>query len=60
MFQIKGNQRGNITINGGSIHVDTLYTGLMPHTISLLIKLDNTLPINLNIKTGKNQRIILR
>lgn len=49
----KGNQRGNITINGGSIHVDTLYTGLSAAHNIVIDQLDNTLPINLNIKTGK-------
>lgn len=49
----KGKQRGNITINGGSIYVDSLYTALSAEHNIVVDQLDNTIPINLNVKTGK-------
>ncbi|NLB48534.1 MAG: carbohydrate-binding domain-containing protein, partial [Erysipelotrichia bacterium] len=49
----KGNQRGPLVINGGSVYVDSLYTALSSSYTIIVDEIDRNNPTTLNIKTGK-------
>lgn len=48
----KGNQRGTIEIDGGTVYVDSVYDGLDASYNILIDELDSTVPTNVTIKTG--------
>ena len=48
----KGNQRGIIEINGGTIYVDSLYDGIEASYNVVINQSDDTVPTNITIKSG--------
>ena len=48
----KGNQRGTIEIDGGTLFVDSVYDGLDASYNVLINQADDTVPTNITIKTG--------
>lgn len=48
----KGNQRGTIEIDGGTVYIDSVYDGLDASYNILIDELDETVPTNVIIKTG--------
>ena len=49
----KGNQKGNVTINGGSITINSLGDAIQAAHDAVIEELDSEAPISLNIKTNK-------
>ncbi len=50
----KGNQRGKITINGGSLYIDSLRDALDASFNAIIDELDNSAPTSVTLKTGTN------
>ena len=50
----KGNQRGNIDINGGTVYIDSVYDALDASYNINIDQKSNTAPTVVNIKTGNN------
>ncbi|MBO6280236.1 MAG: carbohydrate-binding domain-containing protein [Bacilli bacterium] len=48
----KGNQRGTITINGGTVYVDSLHDAIDASYDAVIDELDSEVPTTLTIKTG--------
>ena len=50
----KGNQRGTIAINGGTVYVDSLHDAIDASYNIEIDEVDNEVPTNISIKTGTN------
>ena len=50
----KGNQRGTIAINGGTVYVDSLHDAIDASYNIEIDEVDNEVPTNMSIKTGTN------
>ena len=48
----KGNQRGTIEIDGGTLYVDSLYDGIEASYNVLINQNDDTVPTNITVKSG--------
>ena len=48
----KGNQRGTIEIDGGTIYVDSLYDGIEASYNVVINQTDDTVPTNITVKSG--------
>ena len=48
----KGNQRGTIEIDGGTLYVDSLYDGIEASYNVLINQTDDTVPTNITVKSG--------